>query len=72
MFHLTKFEKIRVLGARATQISRGAPSTVNIAGLNTAIDIAKKELQEKKLPMIIQRIYPNGDIIEIPVSEMES
>ena len=72
MFHLTKFEKIRILGARATQISRGAQSTVNIQGLNTAIDIAKKELQEKKLPMIIQRIYPNGDIIEIPASEMES
>ena len=70
MPYLTKFEKIRVLGARATQISEGAPSTVDATGLTDAMDIAKKELREKKLPLVIQRVYPDGTVVEIPVMEM--
>ena len=71
MPYLTKFEKIRVLGARATQISLGAPSTVDITGLTDAMEIAQKELDEKCLPLVVQRKYPNGKIVEIPVSEMD-
>ena len=71
MFYLTKFEKIRVLGTRATQISNGAPSTVDVRGLLTAIDIAKRELQEGKIPLVVQRTYPNGKIVEIPVSKFQ-
>ena len=70
MLYLTKFEKIRVLGARATQISEGAPSTVDTTGLTDAMVIAKKELSENKLPLVIQRVYPDGKILEIPVMEM--
>ena len=71
MPQLTKFEKIRVLGARATQISTGAPSTVDITGLKTAMEIALKEFKEKKLPIIIQRKYPNGSIVEISVCDVD-
>jgi len=70
MLYLTKFEKIRVLGARATQISEGAPSTGDTTGLTDAMAIAKKELSENKLPLVIQRVYPDGKILEIPVMEM--
>ena len=71
MSYLTKFEKIRVLGARATQISNGAPSTVDTTGLTDALSIAKKELRENKLPLVIQRMYPDGTVVEIPVMEMK-
>ena len=71
MPYLTKFEKIRVLGARATQISQGAPSTVDVTGLTDAMEIAKKELAEHKLPIIIQRIYPDGNILELRVMDMD-
>ena len=71
MPYLTKFEKIRVLGARATQISEGAPSTVDITGLTDAMEIAKKELNEGKLPMVIERIYPDGSVVELRVMDME-
>ena len=71
MSYLTKFEKIRVLGARATQISEGAPSTVDTRGLTDAMTIAKKELRENKLPLIIQRVYPGGRVVEIPVADMQ-
>ena len=71
MSYLTKFEKIRVLGARATQISDGAPSTVDITGLTDAMEIAKKELAERKLPMVIQRVYPDGTVVELRVMDMK-
>ncbi len=70
-YYMTKFEKIRILGARATQISEGAPSTICTCGLTNAMEIAKKELKEHKLPLMIQRRYPNGKVIEIPVSDMK-
>jgi DNA-directed RNA polymerase I, II, and III subunit RPABC2 len=69
-FTLTRFEKARVLGQRAKQLSMGAPPLVNIQGLTSAIDIALKELQNNKIPIIIQRTYPNGEIKEIKVSDM--
>jgi len=69
MQYLTKFEKVRVLGARATQISRGSPPTVDITGLTTAIAIARKEFNENKLPLVIIRKYPNGEKDEINLCE---
>lgn len=67
---LTKFEKARVLGQRAKQLSMGAIPLVDVAGLTSAIDIAKKELNNNKVPIIIKRTYPNGETKEIKVSNM--
>jgi DNA-directed RNA polymerase I, II, and III subunit RPABC2 len=58
---LTKYEKTRILGIRAKQINNGAKPMVTI---NTQIIdgylIALKELEEKKIPVIIRRPIPNG------------
>ena len=58
--YLTKFEKARVLGIRARQLSKGALPLVNTDGLEIPEDIALKELMERKLPFIIRRPLPNG------------
>lgn len=58
--YLTKFEKARVLGIRARQLSKGAMPLVNCDGLDKPEDIAHKELMERKLPFIIRRPLPNG------------
>jgi len=68
---LNKFEKVRVLGARAEQISLGAPPMVDISGLTNALDIAEKELKEKKIPLIIKRTYPDGSEKEFRVKDMQ-
>jgi DNA-directed RNA polymerases I, II, and III subunit RPABC2 len=68
---LTKYEKVRILGARAHQISLGAPALVNINGLNNAMEIAEKELVEKKIPIIIIRKFPNGQIQKIPLDQFD-
>lgn len=70
-YYLTKYELTRVIGQRATQISKGAPSLVDITGMDDALVIAEKELLEKKIPLKIKRFYPDGSVLEIPVSKME-
>jgi len=63
---LTRFEKTRVVSARALQISMGAPILLSKVGsLKEPYEIALKELQNGKLPLTIIRDMPNGDHIEI-------
>jgi DNA-directed RNA polymerases I, II, and III subunit RPABC2 len=57
---LTKYERARVLGTRALQISMNAPVMVDIGGETDPLQIARKELLEKKIPMIIRRYLPDG------------
>ena len=70
-YTLSKYEKVRVLSTRATQLASGAPPTVNNDNLTDALAIAEKELREGVLPLKIIRNFPNGDVLEIPVSEMK-
>ena len=46
MNHITKYEKVRIIGERAKQISEGAPILVDYTGLTKALDIAVKEYNE--------------------------
>lgn len=69
--YITKFEKTKILGQRATEISMGAPPLVNISGICDPIKIAEKEYDEKKIPYIINRVLPNGNIQYIKLSELE-
>ena len=58
---LTKYEKTRILGLRAKQINNGEKPMIKID--NKVIDgylIALKELEEKKIPVIIRRPIPGG------------
>lgn len=56
---LTTFERVRILGDRAKQISLGAkPMVSNVAGLDPK-EIAKLELKHKTIPFFIVRHLPN-------------
>ena len=58
---LSKYEKTRILGQRAKQINSGHKALVKVP--NNVIDgylIAKLELEEKLIPIIIRRPLPNG------------
>ena len=59
---LTKYEKAKILGLRIAQLNKGSKPFVNIRSAKV-IDtylIAEKELEQKKLPFIIMRPFPNG------------
>jgi len=67
---LTKYEKARIVGKRAEQISKGAPPLVEVGNLENPIDIAMKELRERKIPYIIRRPLPNGTFEDWRVEEL--
>lgn len=56
---MTKYEKARIIGTRATALAYDAPAYVDTTGMKSTIDIAKKELKEKVIPYIIRRKLPN-------------
>lgn len=68
--YLTKYEKARILGYRAEQISLGAPPLVDITGMTSALAIAELELAQGKIPLKIRRFYPNGKSREFSVSDL--
>ncbi|MBI5133456.1 MAG: DNA-directed RNA polymerase subunit K [Thaumarchaeota archaeon] len=66
---LTRFERARIIGARALQISLGAPPLVPTAeGVRDAITMAGEELVQKALPISLRRILPNGQYQDIPIA----
>lgn len=65
---VTRFEKARIVGARALQISMGAPILVEPSpSLSNPIDIALKELEMGILPITIRRTLPDGTFQDIPL-----
>jgi DNA-directed RNA polymerase I, II, and III subunit RPABC2 len=58
--YLTKYERARVLGTRALQISMGAPVMVELAGETDPLAIAMKELKQRKIPIVIRRFLPDS------------
>jgi len=52
----TRFEKARIIGARALQISMGAPSLITIPkDVIFPIDIAMLEFKEEAIPITVKR-----------------
>ncbi|KAL7921920.1 RNA polymerase, subunit omega/K/RPB6 [Trichoderma austrokoningii] len=58
--YMTKYERARILGTRALQISMNAPVLVDLEGETDPLQIAIKELREKKIPLIVRRYMPDG------------
>lgn len=68
--YLTKYERARVLGTRALQISMNAPVMVDLDGEIDPLRIAEKELRERKIPIIIRRYLPDGSHEDWAVDEL--
>jgi len=58
--YITKYERARILGVRATQISMNSPIMIEANGLTDPLEIALEEYKQKKIPLIIRRPIPNG------------
>ena len=69
--YLTKYERARLLGTRALQLSMNAPPLVEIdAGETDPLKIAAKELRERKLPLIVRRYLPDGSFEDWSLEEL--
>lgn len=63
--YFTKYEFTALVGTRAQQIAEGAKPLVSLDNILTSSprfvwDVAEREINEKKLPFIIHRRFPNG------------
>lgn len=65
--YLTKYERARLLGTRALQISMGAPVSIEVQGVGDPIVIAEMELCSGKMPLVIRRYLPNGEYEDVDV-----
>ena len=69
---LTRFEKARIMGARALQLSLGAPPFIPIPKkARISLDISMEELEQRVIPITIRRVLPNGDYQNIPIDYFE-
>jgi len=68
---LTRFERARVIGLRALQLTLGAPPLVDLG--DTAwdpLEVATKELEGRLLPLSLRRTFPDGSYVDVPLSEL--
>ena len=69
---LTRFEKARIMGARALQLSLGAPVFITIPkNIVSSLEIAMEELNQRLLPIVIKRSLPNGNYQNISIDKFE-
>lgn len=61
----TKYEKARIIGARAMQIAAGAPLLIKLSQKElekikySPLQIAKMEYAQDKIPISVKRIFPH-------------
>lgn len=60
MANLTRFERTRIISARALQLSLGAPPMVKAPKETSMLDLASLELEKDVLPLAVIRRYPDG------------
>ena len=69
---LTRFERARIMGARALQLSLGAPVFIEIPkNATSSLEIAMDELKQRVIPIVIKRTLPNGDYQHLSIDQFE-
>jgi len=69
---LTRFERARIMGARALQLSLGAPVFIEIPkNATSSLEIAMEELEQRVIPIVIKRTLPNDDYQNIPLAKFQ-
>lgn len=59
---LGKFERAKILGVRAEMLAAGAQPFISPPIPDNSYEVALRELKEKKIPLMIRRYLPNGEI----------
>ena len=68
---LTQFEKTRILGFRTNQLSQGARAYISVPDHVTDLrEIARMELEARRLPIILKRPMPDGTFEKWRLSDL--
>jgi DNA-directed RNA polymerase I, II, and III subunit RPABC2 len=68
--YMTKYERARILGTRALQISMNARVMVELDGETDPIVIARMELEQRRIPLSVRRYLPDGSYEDWCVDEL--
>jgi DNA-directed RNA polymerases I, II, and III subunit RPABC2 len=68
--YMTKYERARILGTRALQLSMNAPPLVDIRDETDPLRIAQMEMAENRIPIIVRRYLPDGSYEDWAASEL--
>jgi DNA-directed RNA polymerase subunit K/omega len=69
--YLTPFEKAKVIGFRANQLAQGArPFVERPPYMTDVLEIARLELEQRKLPFILKRPFPNGEYEYVRLADL--
>jgi DNA-directed RNA polymerase subunit K/omega len=73
----TKYEYTTLLATRAQQLADGAKPMVSLDGVNTSDplfiwNVAKREIEQRKIPFLVARHMPNGEVEYWSTQEMET
>ena len=68
---LTKYERVRLLGDRAKQLSEGAKSLIKTDRKISAMETARLELDNGVIPLKIIRTRPDGKIEIWSINELD-
>jgi len=69
--YLTQFEKTKVLGFRTNQLSQGARAFISVPAHVTDLrEVARMELEARRLPFIIKRPMPDGTFEKWRLSDL--
>lgn len=71
-YRITKFEKAKIIGIRATQLESGINSLLDVNILEkkkNVLDIAEEEFRRGLIPIIIKRKYANDKNIYLQFNE---
>lgn len=70
-YRLTRYEKARVVAARALQLSLGAVPLINVKEFSKdPVVIAMEELKRGLLPITVVRRHPTGEVELVPVNKL--
>ena len=68
--YMTKYERARILGTRALQISHGASIMVDPEGETDPLMIARKELRQRKIPIVVRRYLPDNSFEDWSIDDL--
>ena len=74
--YFTKYEYTALVATRAQQLAEGAKPMVSLDGLKVSDpmfiwNVAKREIEQRKLPFVIRRQLPNGQSEYWSAQELE-
>ena len=67
---MTRYELVRIIASRVEQITTGSPYTIKPEDDDGPIDIAIKELEAGRLPLMLERTMPDGSKENLYLKDM--